>query len=57
MDRVVDRWSIEIAPFESKTKEIWEWKAGLKVDDQVDAQDDACKWVKATIISIEDVEE
>lgn len=57
MDRMVDRWSVEIAPFESRTKETWEWKATLKVDDQVDAQDDACKWVKATIISIEEAED
>ena len=56
-DHVVDRWSVEVAPFESKTKEIWAWKAGIKVDDQVDAQDDACKWVKATIVSIEEQEE
>jgi len=25
-NRVIDRWSIELAPFESKTKENYEWK-------------------------------
>lgn len=53
-DRPLDRWSVEIAPFESKTKEIWEWKKTIKVDDELDAQDDTCKWLKATIISIKD---
>jgi hypothetical protein len=36
-DRMVDRWSIELAPFETKSKEDWEWKNTLKLDDQVDA--------------------
>jgi len=57
VDRFVDRWSVELAPFESRTKDTWEWKKTIKVDDQVDAQDDACKWVKATIIAIEDTEQ
>lgn len=35
-DRKLDIWSNELAPFESETKEIWEWKATLKVDDLVD---------------------
>ena len=26
VDRYLDRWSVEIAPFETKTKELWEWK-------------------------------
>lgn len=57
-DRPLDRWSVEIAPFESKTAEIWEWKKTIKVDDELDAQDDTCKWLKATIISIkEEVED
>jgi len=53
-DRNLDRWSIEIAPFESKTKEIWEWKKTIKPDDKIDVQDDAFKWGKATILSITD---
>jgi hypothetical protein len=24
--RELDRWSIELAPYESETKQIWEWK-------------------------------
>ena len=56
-DRPLDRWSVEIAPFESKTKEIWEWKKTIKVDDELDAQDDTCKWLKATIISIKEESE
>jgi hypothetical protein len=56
-DRSLDRWSVEIAPFESKTKEIYEWKKTLRVDDQVDVQDDTFKWLKATIIKLEEEEE
>ena len=51
-DRMLDRWSIELAPFESETKAIWEWKRTLNKDDLVDAQDDTYKWLKATIIQI-----
>jgi len=32
-DRTIDRWSVEIAPYESQTKDIWEWKQTLKKDD------------------------
>lgn len=53
-DHTIDRWSVEIAPFESKTKEIWKWKETIKVDDELDAQDDTFKWLKATIISIKE---
>lgn len=56
-DRTLDRWSVEIAPFESKTQESWEWKKLIKVDDQLDALDDSFKWLKATIIKIEEVED
>jgi hypothetical protein len=34
--RVLERWSVEIAPFESKTKEIWEFKKTIETDMQVD---------------------
>ena len=53
-DRALDRWSVEIAPFETKTKEIWEWKRTIKLDDQVDVQDDTFKWLKATVIAMGD---
>ena len=56
-DRSLDRWSIELAPFESETKAIWEWKKTIKQDDQVDAQDDTYKWLKATIVNIYEVTE
>jgi hypothetical protein len=49
---MLDRWSIELAPPQSETKAIWEWKQTLKKDDLVDAQDDTYKWLKATIIQI-----
>lgn len=51
-DRALDRWSVELAPYESETKAIWEWKATLQEDDQVDAQDDTYKWLKATLVKI-----
>jgi hypothetical protein len=28
-DRYIDRWSVEIAQYESKTKELFEWKNDL----------------------------
>jgi hypothetical protein len=56
-DRVLDRWSVEIAEFESKTLDSWRWKQALKVDDQIDALDDSFKWLKATIIKIEQRED
>jgi len=56
-DRSLDRWSVEIAPYESKTKELWEWKKTIKVDDQLDVQDEAFKWTKATILQIFEVGE
>ena len=45
---------MELAPFETKTKEIWEWKRTIKLDDQVDVQDDTFKWLKATVIAMGD---
>lgn len=56
-DRELDRWSVELAPFESETKAIWEWKNTLQEGDQIDAQDDTYTWLKATIIKIFDAEE
>jgi len=56
-DRALHRWSVEIAPFESKTRETWEWRKTIKVYDQVDALDDTWKWLKATVIGIEDVDD
>lgn len=56
-DRALDRWSVELAQFETKTQESWAWKSTLKVDDQIDALDDCGKWLKATIVSIEEVDD
>ena len=53
-DRTIDRWSVEIAPFESKTKEIFAWKKALKVNDLIDFQDDSFKWLRSTIIKLEE---
>ena len=53
-DRYLDRWSVEIAQFETKTKESFEWKATLKANDQVDAKDNTV-WNKSTILEINDV--
>ena len=39
VDKFLDRWSVEIAQFETKTKELWEWKATLKIGDVIDAND------------------
>jgi hypothetical protein len=56
-DRTLERWSAELAQPDTKSKEPWEWKSTLKVDDQIDAMDDTFKWLKATIISIEEVDD
>lgn len=56
-DRMIDRWSVELAKFESKTKDIWEFKKTITVDMQLDAQDDTFKWMKSTIIALYEKEE
>lgn len=52
-DKTYDRWSVEIAEFETKTKEIWEWKSTLAANAQVDAHDKSV-WNKATIFEIKE---
>lgn len=54
-DRKIDRWSVEIAPHMSKTAESWTWKSTIKVDDNLDALDDCNKWLKATVVAIDEV--
>jgi hypothetical protein len=44
---------VEVAPFESKTKELWEWKATLNVNQMVDAHDKTV-WNKSTILDIKE---
>jgi hypothetical protein len=56
-DRALDRWSVELAPYESHTRESWEWRKTLKADDQLDALDDSFKWLKATVVKIEEVDD
>jgi len=53
VDRYLDRWSVEIAKYESKTKELFEWKSTLKVDSLVDAHDKTV-WNKSTILDIKE---
>jgi ubiquitin carboxyl-terminal hydrolase 34 len=45
--------SLELAPYESKTKESYAWKSELKVGDLVDAYDKTI-WNKSTILDIAD---
>lgn len=52
-DRYLDRWSVEIAQYESKTKEAFEWKASIKANDCIDAKDNTV-WNKSTILEITD---
>jgi len=49
MDRRLNRYSPEIAVFESKTKELYEWRRTLKKDSLVDCRDKT-SWVKSTIL-------
>jgi hypothetical protein len=53
VDKYADRWSVEIAQFETKTKEIWEWKATLAVNQVIDAHDKTV-WNKSTILDIKE---
>jgi hypothetical protein len=53
VDRYLDRWSVEIAPYESKTKENWEWRGTILVNQLVDAHDKSV-WNKSTILDIKD---
>lgn len=52
-DRRVSRWSVEVAPFESKTKDLFAWKSTLKEGDYIDANDKSV-WNKSTIFKIEE---
>ena len=53
IDKYLDRFSVNIAPFESKSKEIWEWKATIQVGMLVDAHDKSV-WNKSTILEIKE---
>jgi hypothetical protein len=52
-DRYLDRWSVEIALFETKTKENFEWRSSLKVGSVVDSHDKTV-WNKSTILQIKE---
>lgn len=52
-DRYLDRWSVEIAPFESKTKQLFEWKSTLTPEAVIDANDKSV-WNKSTILDMKD---
>ena len=54
-DRYIDRWSVEIAPFETKTKELFEWKNTLTINAVIDAHDKTV-WNKSTILDIKEQE-
>ena len=51
----MDRWSVEIAPYESKTKSLFEYKAQLITGMTVDAHDKTV-WNKSTILDTKDLE-
>jgi hypothetical protein len=52
-DRYIDRWSVEIAQYETKTKELFEWKNTLVANAVVDAHDKTV-WNKSTILDIKE---
>lgn len=52
-DRYIDRWSLEIAQYESKTKDSWEWRQTLEVNSLIDGYDKTT-WNKATILEIKE---
>lgn len=51
----MDRWSIEIAQFETKTKEIFEWKKTVAVGTLIDCNDKTT-WNKAHIMELKEQE-
>jgi len=53
---MIDRNSLDLAPFESKTKSTFAWKSSVKVGDLVDAYDKNT-WNKATVFDIQEKEE
>jgi hypothetical protein len=55
LDKTFDRWSVEVAPFESKTKESWEWRSSLVVGSEVDAYD-RTSWCRSTILELKEVD-
>jgi len=54
-DRYLDRWSVEISQFETKTKEIFEWKKTIEVGSFIDCNDKT-SWNKAHIMELKDQE-
>jgi hypothetical protein len=52
-DRYIDRWSAEIAQFETKTKDLFEWKETLTVGSPVDVHDKSI-WNRSTILEIKE---
>ena len=52
-DKFIDRWSVEIAQYETKTKELFEWKSNLKVGSLCDVHDKTV-WNKSTIFDIKE---
>lgn len=55
-DQEVDRWSTDLAQFESKTKKDYEWRkanlANLDVTDFVVDMHDDLKWEEGTIFDV-----
>lgn len=55
VDKYLDRYSVNIAQFETKSKEIWEFKASLREGMLIDAHDKSV-WNKSTIIGMKEEE-
>ena len=52
-DRIVGRWSSEIAPLNTYSTEN-EWKVDIKVGDELDAFDKAKVWYPSTVLDIKE---
>ena len=50
-DRSIDMFDLELAQPDTKTKEMYEFKEGLKEGDTVDAHDKT-SWNRSTILEI-----
>lgn len=41
----------EIAPYESKTKDDWDWRSNLKEGDEFDCIDSSMIWYSSTVLN------
>lgn len=58
-DVELDRWSYNLAPFESVTKELYDWKRenfkpGEMANFVIDCKDERNNWLEATLLNVQE---